>query len=163
MDPTSGPLNQILRALGLPTSKFISGYGSALPSLVSIDVWKGLGFHVVIFTAGLLSIPEEMYDAARVDGAGAWYTFWRVTFPLLGHTLALESVIMVMGALQAFTNAFVTSCPSDACDMLSLLIYREAFANMRFGFATAAAFSLFVAILAATLIQLKLIRPTWSY
>lgn len=163
MDPQMGQFNQILKALGLPTSKFVSGYGSALPSLVGIDVWKGLGFHVVIFTAGLLGIPEEMYDAARVDGANAWQKFWRVTFPLLGHTLALESIIMVMGALQAFTNAYVMDTPADSCEFLNVLIYNEAFVNMRFGLATAAAFVLFLVILVLTLVQLRLIRPRWRY
>ena len=75
MDPQTGQFNQILTALGLPTSKWITGPNSALPSIAMIDVWKGLGFHVVIITAGLLGIPEEMYDASKVDGASGMAPF----------------------------------------------------------------------------------------
>jgi multiple sugar transport system permease protein len=163
MDPQTGQFNQILSALGLPTSKWITGPSSALPSIALIDVWKGLGFHVVIITAGLLGIPEEMYDAAKVDGANAWHRFRYVTFPLLGNTLLLESVIMVMGTLQAFTNAEVIGCAGNSCLWISRLVYQEAFTNMRFGFATASAFVLFVFILVLTIIQIRVLKPTWQY
>ena len=163
MDPQTGQFNQILRALGLPTSLWITGPNSALPAIAMIDVWKGLGFHVVIITAGLLGIPEEMYDAAKVDGAGAWHRFRYVTIPLLGNTLLLESVIMVAGTLQAFTNAEVIGCAGDSCFWISRLVYTEAFTNMRFGFATASAFMLFVFILGLTIVQIRALKPDWQY
>ncbi len=166
MDPQTGQFNQILRALHLPTSRFLNGPESALASVAAVDGWKGLGFYVVILTAGMLNIPEEMYDAAKVDGAGGWARLWHITLPLLGHTLALVSVLIVMGGLQAFTQISVLAQnggPGTATYVLNLLVYREAFESMRFGFATAAAFTLFVFIFAITVIQLKLLRPTWSY
>jgi ABC-type sugar transport system permease subunit len=163
MDPQTGQFNQILTALGLPTSKWITGPNSALPSIAMIDVWKGLGFHVVIITAGLLGIPEEMYDASKVDGAHAWHRFRYITLPLLGNTLLLESVIMVMGTLQAFTNAEVIGCAGNSCFWISRLVYSEAFTNMRFGFATASAFVLFIFILALTIIQIRVLKPQWQY
>ena len=163
MDPQTGQFNQILIALGLPTSKWITGPYSALPSIAMIDVWKGLGFHVVIITAGLLGIPEEMYDASKVDGASAWHRFRFVTIPLLGNTLLLESVILVMGTLQAFTNAQVIGCAGNSCFWISQLVYTEAFTNMRFGFATASAFVLFVFILGLTILQIRFLKPDWQY
>lgn len=163
MDPQTGQFNQILTSLGLPRSQWITGPNSALPSIAMIDIWKGLGFHVIIITAGLLGIPEEMYDAAKVDGAGAWHRFRFVTFPLLGNTLLLESVIMVMGTLQAFTNGEVIGCAGDSCFWISRLVYAEAFTNMRFGFATASAFILFVFILGLTIIQMRSLKPDWQY
>jgi ABC-type sugar transport system permease subunit len=163
MDPQTGQFNQILHALGLPTSLWITGPNSALPAIAMIDVWKGLGFHVVIITAGLLGIPEEMYDAAKVDGAGAWHRFRYVTMPLLGNTLLLESVIMVAGTLQAFTNAEIIGCAGDSCFWISRLVYTEAFTNMRFGFATASAFVLFVFILGLTIVQVRALKPDWQY
>ena len=163
MDPQTGQFNQILTALGLPTSKWITGPNSALPSIAMIDVWKGLGFHVVIITAGLLGIPEEMYDASKVDGAGALHRFRFVTLPLLGNTLLLESVILVMGTLQAFTNAEVIGCAGDSCFWISRLVYAEAFTNMRFGFATASAFVLFAFILGLTILQIRFLKPDWQY
>ena len=163
MDPQTGQFNQILRSVGLPTSKWITGASSALPSIAMIDVWKGLGFHVVIITAGLLGIPEEMYDAAKVDGASTWHRFRFVTFPLLGNTLLLESVIMVMGTLQSFTNGEVIGCAGNSCYWISRLVYAEAFTNMRFGFATASAFVLFIFILLLTVIHVKILKPSWQY
>jgi ABC-type sugar transport system permease subunit len=163
MDPQTGQFNQILSAIGLPKSLWITGPGSALPSIALIDIWKGLGFHVVILTAGLLGIPEEMYDAAKVDGAGSWQRFRYVTLPLLGNTLLLESVIIVAGTLQAFTNGEVIGCAGDSCFWISRLVYAEAFTNMRFGFATASAFILFVFILALTIIQMRVLKPDWQY
>jgi ABC-type sugar transport system permease subunit len=163
MDPQTGQFNQILTAVGLPRSLWITGPDSALPSIAMIDIWKGLGFHVVIITAGLLGIPEEMYDAAKVDGAGPWHRFRYVTIPLLGNTLLLESVIMVIGTLQAFTNGQVIGCAGDSCFWISLLVYSEAFVNMRFGFATASAFVLFIFILGLTMIQTRALKPDWQY
>ncbi len=163
MDPQTGQFNQILTALGLPRSLWITGPDSALPAIAMIDIWKGLGFHVVIITAGLLGIPEEMYDAAKVDGAGAWHRFRFVTLPLLGNTLLLESVIMVMGTLQAFTNGEVIGCAGDSCMWISRLVYTEAFTNMRFGFATASAFILFIFILGLTVVQMRALKPDWQY
>jgi len=163
MDPQSGQFNQILSALHLPTSLWITGEHSALPSIAMIDVWKGLGFHVVILTAGLLGIPEEMYDASKVDGANQWARFRFVTIPLLANTLLLESVIMVVGTLQAFTNGEVMGCAGNTCLWISRLVYQEAFTNMQFGFSTALAFVLFVFILALTLIQMRILKPNWQY
>jgi multiple sugar transport system permease protein len=163
MDPQTGQFNQILRSLGLPGSLWITGDKSALPSIAMVDIWKGLGFHVVIVTAGLLGIPEEMYDASKVDGAGPWHRFRFVTIPLLGNTLLLESVIIVMGTLQAFTNGEVLGCAGDSCYWISRLVYAEAFVNMRFGFATAAAFVLFIFILGLTIVQIKGLKPDWQY
>jgi multiple sugar transport system permease protein len=167
MDPQVGQFNRILRGLGLPGSRFLTGPESALFSVIGVDIWKSLGFYVVILTAGLLNIPEEMYDAAKVDGAGGWQCFRHITLPLLGHTLALVSVLIVMQGLQVFTQVQVMppspGGPGNATYVMNLLVYTEAFTNLRFGFATAAAFTLFILIFVITLIQLRLIRPTWSY
>jgi multiple sugar transport system permease protein len=163
MDPQTGQFNQILTALHLPTSLWITGDKSALPSIAMIDVWKGLGFHVVILTAGLLSIPEEMYDASKVDGANQWARVRFITIPLLANTLLLESVIMVVGTLQAFTNGEVLGCAGNSCLWISRLVYAEAFTNMQFGFSTALAFVLFVFILVLTLVQMRTLKPDWQY
>jgi len=167
MNPEMGQFNRILRALGFPTVRFLGGSESALASVVGVDIWKALGFYVVILTAGMLGIPEEMYDAAKVDGAGPWQRFWRITFPLMGHTIALVSVLMLMHGLQVYTQVVVLprspGGPGTATYVLNLLVYDEAFSNLRFGFATAAAFSLFLIIIVVTLLQLKLLQPRWQY
>ena len=165
MDPEVGTFNQILRALHLPESRWLAGTSSALPTIVAVGSWKALGFYVVILTAGILHIPAELYDAALVDGANEWNRFWRITFPLLGHTLLLVSVLLAIGALQEFTFPFVMTRggPGDATYVYNMLIYSEAFEDLRFGTATAAALLQFVLILFISLVQIRLLRPTWSY
>lgn len=167
MDPQVGLFDWLLGMLRLPESKFLSGDDSALLSVIGVDVWKSTGFYVVILSAGLLGIPQHMYDAAMVDGANAFNRFFHVTLPLLGHTLALVSVLILFQGLQVFTQVDVLPAspggPGRSTYVMNLLVWDEAFQQLHFGVATAAAFVLFVLIFIVTLIQLKLIRPTWSY
>jgi len=165
MDPEVGQLNQLLRSLNLPEPRWISDSATALPSSVGIGVWKGLGFYVVILTAGMLNIPKDLYDAALVDGANEWQRFWRVTLPLLGHTLMLITVLLAIGALQEFTLPFVLTGggPGSSTYLYNMLIYEEAFVNIRLGIATAAALLQFAFILVISIAQIRLFRPTWSY
>jgi multiple sugar transport system permease protein len=165
MDPQIGLFNMGLRALGLPGSQFLSSTGTALASVIGVDIWKGTGFLVVILSAGMLNIPQELYDAGKVDGVTPWQEFWKLTLPLLGHTLALVCVLQLMSGLQAFGSAFLLTGggPNFATYTLGILIYNTAFQEMRLSLATAAAFVMFVLVLGVTVIQLKLLRPRWDY
>jgi len=165
MDPEIGQFNRILNSVGLPSFAWLSSSDTALVTVVGIGVWKGLGFYVVILTAGMLNIPSELHDAATVDGVNGWQRFRFMTLPLIAHTLALVMVILAIGALQEFTGVFVLTNggPGNATYMLNLLIYQEAFQQIHFGIATAAALLEFVFIVLISLLQLKLIRPKWSY
>ncbi len=165
MDPDVGQFNQILESLGLPGFTWLSSSDTALPTMVGIGVWKGLGFYVVILTAGILNIPMELQDAATVDGVNPWQRLRYMTIPLIAHTLALVMVVLAIGALQEFTGVFVMTNggPGNATYMYNLLIYQEAFQDIRFGTATAAALIQFVFIIMITVMQLRLIRPSWSY
>jgi len=164
MHPT-GILNSVLVAVGLGPSGWLTSPKTALPALAMIELWKALGGNVVILTAGLLAIPVEFYDAARVDGAGPWQTFWRVTLPLLGHTLKLVGVLVLIGSLQTYTSAVILTGggPARATYMISQFVVSEALVNFRFGLAAAAASLLFVVIFGATLAQLRLVRARWEY
>jgi multiple sugar transport system permease protein len=165
MDPEVGQLNRILEGIGLPPYQWLSSSDTALTTAVGIGIWKGLGFYVVILTAGMLNIPMELQDAATVDGVNGWQRFRFMTLPLLSHTLALIMVILAIGALQEFTGVFVLTNggPGNATYMYNLLIYQEAFQSIRFGTATAAALLQFVFIVVISILQLRLIRPSWSY
>jgi len=165
MDPEVGWFNQILRAIGLPGFPWLSDSATALPTSVGIGVWKSMGFYIVILTAGLMGIPKELYDAALVDGANEWQRFWRISLPLLGHTLVLVTVLLAIGALQEFTLPYVLTNggPGNATYLYNLHIYNEAFQSLRFGIATAAALLQFVFILVISILQLRFLRPTWSY
>jgi ABC-type sugar transport system permease subunit len=160
-----GILNHALKAIGLPPSKWLAGIDSALPSVALVALWKGLGGNIVILAAGLLGIPEELYDAARVDGASAWATFWRITLPLLSHTLKLVVILVTIGSLQAYTSIVILTRggPARATYMISQFVVEEAFSAFRFGLASAASFALFAAILAVTLLQIRALRTEWEY
>ena len=165
LEPGVGMVNYVLKSLGLPTSRWLTGPESALNTCVAIATWQGLGFYVVLLTAGFLNIPGEMYDASKVDGANAWQNFWRITIPLMSHTLTLVSVLLLMGAVQVYTSIAVMTRggPGSSTYVINLLVVSEAFTNMRFGFATAAAFSLFILILLVTVLQIRLTRVGWQY
>jgi len=165
MDPEVGQLNWILARFGLPGYTWLSSSDTALPTAVGIGIWKGLGFYVVILTAGILNIPMELQDAATVDGVNPWQRLRHMTLPLLSHTLALVMVVLAIGALQEITSVFVLTNggPGNSTYMYNLLIYQEAFQDIRFGTATAAALIQFIFIIMITVVQLRLIRPRWSY
>jgi len=167
MDPQIGLFNQILRLIHLPESKFLASSDTALSSVVGVDVWKSLGFYVVIVTAGMLGIPQHVYESAMLDGANVLNRFWHITLPLLGHTLTLVSILIVFQGLQVFTQVMVLpptpGGPGRSTYVMNLFIYDQAFSQLRFGFATAAAFVLFIVVFVLTMLQLKLVRPNWSY
>jgi len=161
MDPEGGYFNKVLSSLGLPTLKWLSASDSALPVLLGIASWKAIGVFVVILTAGMLNIPTEIYDAARVDGAGGWQLFRRITLPLLSSTLALVAVLLTIGSLQEFTlpTVITQGGPGNATFLYNMLIFQEAFTNLRFGTAAAASLLQFVVILVASIMWLRLLRP----
>jgi ABC-type sugar transport system permease subunit len=165
MDPQVGLFNRLLESIGLPAFSWLSSSDSALPVLLGIASWKTIGVFVVILTAGMLNIPTELYDAARVDGANGVQLFRRITFPLLGHTLALVTVLLTIGSLQEFTLPTVVTQggPGESTFLYNMLIYQEAFVNLRFGTASAAALLQFVVIVIASFMWLRLLRPKWSY
>lgn len=165
MDPDVGQFNRLLKAIGLPGSTWLRDESSAMITMAGINVWKGMGSYVVILTAGLLNIPGELYDAAKVDGANEWQMFWRMTLPLLGHTLTLVTTMLVIGGLQDFTlpSVLTGGGPGVSTLMANMLIYSEAFTNLRFGTATAMAVLQLLLILFITRVLMRIITPKWSY
>jgi ABC-type sugar transport system permease subunit len=165
LDPDVGQVDTVLSNFNLPNSPFLNDSSTALPSAVGIAVWKSMGFYIVILTAGILNIPRELNEAALVDGANRWQRAWRITLPLLGHTMALITVLLMINGVQEFTLPFILTSggPNNATYLLNLFIYNEAFTNLHFGIATAAALLEFVLILVISLVQLRLLRPKWSY
>lgn len=165
LDPQTGQLNELLSALGLPTSQWLASSDSALATVAGINIWKGMGFSVLLFVAGMLNIPHEMYDAARVDGVNEWQRFTMITLPLLGNTLVLVTVLLAIGALQEYTSVQVLTQggPGTSTTVLNILIVQQAFSDMRFGVAAAASIVEFVLVFIVSIVQLKLLRPNWSY
>ncbi len=164
-DPEIGPVNDVLSTLHLPTSQWLDSSSTALPTAVAIGLWKGIGVTIVILTAGLLNIPLELNDAARVDGAGPLSRFRHITLPLLQPTLNLILILGVINGLQEFTlpQTLTQGGPDNATYLLNIYIYNLAFATLQFGQAAAAAMVEFAITLGLTLITLRVTRVNWSY
>src|SRR5690606_12121078 len=130
------------------------------PALVAMAVWKNFGFNLVIFLAGLQGIPERLYEAARIDGAGPWRQLRHVTLPMLAPTFLFVSLSTAIGYFQLFAEPYVMTQggPSNATLSIVLLMFREGFRWWNLGYAAAIAFVLFVLILAVSALQLRLRR-----
>jgi multiple sugar transport system permease protein len=160
LDPRVGIVNYVLNLVGLPSVNWLSDPRSAMPSLVLISIWKSAGFNMVIWLAGLQSIPQELYEAAAIDGASRWQSFWRITLPLLAPTTFFLAITGVIGSFQVFSPVYVITKggPLDSTDVAVFHIYRRAFQEFDFGYASAMAWVLFAVIFFATLAQLWYMR-----
>ena len=155
-----GLLNYALDAVGIAPVDWLGDPRWAMPAIIAMAVWKNFGYNMLIFIAGLQSIPDELYDAANVDGAGSWRTFMSVTLPMLGPTLLFVGVITMIGYFQLFAEPYVMTQggPLRSTTSVVLLMYEEGFRWWRMGYAASIAFVLFIVILIATLIQIRLQR-----
>jgi ABC-type sugar transport system permease subunit len=165
LDPAVGPIDSLLGTLHLPTSGFLSDGNAALPTSALFGSWKGLGVTIVILTAGLLNIPTEVNDAARIDGAGEWARLRHITLPLVQPTLNLVVILGVIGALQEFTipQVLTGGGPANTTMTINLYIYNLAFQNFQFSLASSAALVEFAITMVLTLLTLRLTRMNWSY
>ena len=163
--PRFGPINMTLASLGLPRQGFITAADQALYSIVAVDIWQHIGFGAVIFLAGLMNIPEELLEAARIDGANRMQLFWRMTLPLLAHTTLFVTVITLIGSFQVFDLILVMTNggPGYSTYVLSYLIYNEGIARNNLGIAAAVSLVMFMIILLFTVFQFRLLRPRWEY
>ena len=157
LDPYIGILNNALNFLNLPTQTWLASTGGALPALIGITIWHTAGYNMVLFLAGLQGIPNEFYEAAKIDGASAWARFWNITLPLLAPATLFVSIISVINSLQAFAQAYIITRggPADATRLFVYHIFNIAFTEVDFGYASAQAFLMLLVILALTMIQFR--------
>jgi multiple sugar transport system permease protein len=155
-----GLLNYMLVTLGLTPIDWLGDPRWAMPAIILLAVWKNFGYNMLIFIAGLQAVPEELYEAARIDGAGAVRQFRSITLPMLAPTFFFVGVVTMIGYFQLFAEPYVMTQggPLRATTSLVLFMYTEGFRWWRMGNAAAIAFLLFVIILAWTLIQFRLER-----
>lgn len=159
-NPQFGLINSLLRGVGLDflVQDWLGDAAVALNSLILVDIWKWYGFHMVIFLAGLQSIPDELYEAARIDGASVWQQFLHVTLPMLHPVMIVNVTISVMGAFNVFDIPFIMTAggPANATNVMALHIYIRGFKFYRFGFSAALSYVLLVIVTLVAAIQLKL-------
>jgi multiple sugar transport system permease protein len=158
--PRYGLLNHVLGLVGLGPVDWLGDPHLAMPAIVILSVWKKFGYNMLILLAGLATIPDELYEAARLEGAGWWARFRHVTLPNLAPTFLFVSVMTMIEQFQLFAEPYVMTQggPLKSTTSIVLLMYEEGFRWWRMGHAAAIAFVLFVIMLAATMVQLRLQR-----
>lgn len=157
---TDGMANTVLGAAGASPQPWLTGPHLALWSLIAMVVWKNLGLFLIIFLAGLQAIPQNVYEAAAIDGSSRVRTFVLVTLPLLRRTFLFVVVIAVVGAMQSFVPAYLLTGggPATATEVLPLYLYNTAFSFLRMGYASSLAVVLLVALLLLSLAQFRMFR-----
>jgi multiple sugar transport system permease protein len=157
-----GLANYYLERLGLIDQplQWLSDAQLAMPAVIVMNIWRGVGFNMVIYLAGLQAIPAEYYEAAEVDGAGAWQRFRRITLPLVAPTTFFLLIINTIGAMKAFAEIFVMTSggppgPGGATTTIVYYIYTQAFRYFRMGYASALAYSLFLLLFVFSLLQFR--------
>jgi len=155
-----GVLNAMLESVGLPPQKWLLDTRLALPSLMFMSVWHGLGYSMIIYLAALQGIPAHLYEAAEIDGAGAWHKFSGVTLPLLKATTFFIFVTSVIGSFQVFGSVFVMTQggPGYATTTMVHQIYLNAFRYLRMGYGASEALVLFAIIFALSMINWFFLR-----
>jgi multiple sugar transport system permease protein len=155
-----GWLNYALSALGLGPIDWLGDPRWAMPAIIVFAVWKNFGYNMIIFLAGLQSIPEELYEAARIDGASPWRQFRHVTLPSLSPIVAMVSILTVAGYFQLFAEPYVMTQggPLQSTVSVHYFMFEEGFKWWNLGSASAVAFLLFVLIFAVTAVQLRVAR-----
>lgn len=164
-DARYGVVSNGLEAIGIKGIDWLGDPSLAMPSVIAVSVWKVIGWNMLIYLAGLQGIPEYLNEAAAIDGAGRWQTFWRITVPLLRPTTFFIFVTSLIGAFQVFDVVYVMTGggPANATTTLVQEIYNEAFKAFHMGYAGAMSFVLFGIILVVTLVSLRMARGEVSY
>jgi len=155
-----GMINYGLQGLGLPAIDWLNDPQWAMPAIILFAVWKNFGYNMIIFLAGLQSIPDDLYEAAGLDGAGPWQQFRYVTWPMLGPTLLMVSILSMAGYFQLFAEPYVMTQGGPVQSTVSVLyfMYEQGFKWWNLGAASAVAFVLFAIMFCVTLLQLRFAR-----
>ncbi len=165
LDPNFGFVNYYLAQLGFSPPSWFGDPDIALGSIILIDLWKTLGYTMIILLAGLQSIPSEYYEASRIDGAGPIRELWSITIPLLSPTILFASVISFIGAFQIFEPMFIITRggPEDSTLSVVLDVYFSAFRDFNMGYGSVKSLIIVAVILMATFVQLRLGRKWVTY
>lgn len=160
LDPDLGLVGGITKALGLGSIAFLQSPQLALPTIIFVNIWKNAGFVMIILIAALKGIPTDRYEAARLDGAGAWNILKHVTVPALRPALLFGTLIMTIQSFQLFDLVYVMTGggPLFSTETLVTLLFREGFLNFQTGYAAAISWALFLVIVIISALQLRIFR-----
>jgi len=154
---TNGPVNDLLGAVGLDPIPWLGSTTWAMPVIIVLSVWKQIGFNMVVFLAGLQTIPQTRYEAAELDGANSWQQFWHITLPGLRPTLVFATVTTAIFTIRSFEQPYVMTGggPLNSTNLLVFYIYNQAFAQFDFGYAAATTTVLLVIAFMFVYLQLR--------
>src|SRR5262245_68492 len=160
-----GILNWLLSFVGIPKHNWLFEPALAMPSVIAMNVWKNMGYNMVLFLAGLQGIPEVYYEAARIDGARGWHLFRHITLPLLSPVMLFVLVISVINSFQRFRpiHMMTKAGPVDATNVLVYHLYFKGFNELQMGYAAALAWVLFSFLFVITLVQTRLAKGWVHY
>ena len=160
-----GVINWAITSVGLPAVDWLGNPQTSIPAILMFVVWKTFGYNMLIFLAVLQTVPDDLHEAARIDGAGPWMRFRHVTLPAIAPTFLLVSIISVASFFQLFAEPYVMTQGGPAQSTVTVLyfMYEEGFKWWNLGSASAVAFILFLIILAVTLMQLAVARRLGAY
>jgi multiple sugar transport system permease protein len=163
-NPDFGPLNYYLSVLGIRPPPWLGSPQWALPAVIIVSVWKSIGYDMIIWLAGLQGIPQHLYEAAAIDGAGRWRRFTTITLPLLTPTTFFVLVISLIRAFQVFdiVQVMTDGGPADATRTMVLFIYDQGFRYLKMGYGAAVAWTLFVIVFAVTMVQWR-VQKRWVH
>lgn len=164
--PTRGPINQFLMSLGIENPPgWIADITYALPSVMIIMIWTGIGFNLIIYLAGLQNIPKELYEAAKIDGASAWYQFTKITIPLVSPTSFMLLISGIISSFKTFDLILVLTNggPANSTNVPVVYLYEQAFLDLKAGYASSVAIVLFIIILLITYIQFVVEKKWVNY
>ncbi|MFI5015021.1 MAG: carbohydrate ABC transporter permease [Hyphomicrobiales bacterium] len=158
--PVGGLYLLFTEPFGITNLQWLNSAKLAMPALIIVGVWKNAGYYMVVFLAGLQAIPKSFYEAARIDGAGAWRLFRWITLPLLRPYLLFVVVVSIIRTTQSFSAVYTLTDggPAGATKVLPYLIYENAFGFNRMGYASAIAVLMFFGLLVLTAVQFRLLR-----
>jgi len=161
-EPDYGLMNEILRVFGIKGPQWLRSTTWAMPAVIISQVWRGLGFNIVIILAGLQGIPGSYYEAAEIDGANAWDRTRRITIPLMTPTIFFLAVMGVIRSFQVFNSIYVMTAggPGDATRTLVYLIYQAAYVWLELGYGASLAWVLAVCLFIVTVVQWRF-QKTW--
>ncbi len=164
-DPTYGLMRILLGFIGLSSPTWLTDTRWAMPAIIIVYLWKNLGYSAIVYLAGLQNIPADLYEAARVDGANPWQSFWNITLPQLSPVTFFIVITTILGSFQAFDIIAVMTKggPVNATTTMVWYLYEEGFVAFRAGRAAAAAMILFVLMLAVTLVQMRYLQRRVHY
>lgn len=151
-----GLLNSVLGLFGISAQRWLDDPALAMPCIIVMSIWKGLGYNIIFFLTGLKNIPRFLYEAALVDGANSWHRFRYITWPMLSPVTYYVLIVSTISSFQVFAQVYMMTPrggPFNSTNVLVFYLYKLAFRDMRFGYASAIAFELFLMIFTMTMIQ----------